>query len=156
MTALAALSTPHPLTRYNGAKRFAFAEGINEVMDREKYELISFSDFAGTIIMITVDATPLKSNEIENVRHMFRDEVDRRKELDEWNDKYKERFGTMGENNVDDDYSPREDEVPIPGAIPTKNDILGMTQEQISRRICEENFKYKRAHILTICIAADK
>jgi len=84
----------------------------------------------------------LKSNEIEDVRNMFRNEVNRRKELDEWNDKYKERFGAMGENNVDDNYSPRDDELSTPDTIPTKNDMLGMTQEQISRRICEENFKY--------------
>jgi len=129
---------------YNSIKQFKFTEGINEVMNHEKYELISFSDFNGTIIMITIDAVLLKPNEIEEVRYMFENEVNRQKELDDWNNKYKELLGTMGESNMDDNYNPKNEDVSVKGSVSTKNDILALTQEQIMRQICKENFKYER------------
>lgn len=114
-------------------------------MNREKYELISFSDFTGTIIMITIDATALKSNEIEEVRCMFQDEVNRRKELDEWNNKYKEQLETLGNDyhNVNGNYNPKDEEVTVLAPPLAKNELLCLTEEKIMRDICNTHFKYK-------------
>lgn len=136
---LAALSTPLPSIHYIGAERFRFAEGINEVMDQNKNELISFSDSAGTIMMVTIDVVAMKPKDMEDAENVFMNEVNLRKELDAWNEKYREQFGTMGENNVDDYKS--TDRKPPTIAIESAPPIL--TAEQIKRKLCDETFKYK-------------
>lgn len=137
-----ALSAPHPSINFIDAERLVFAEGLNEMMDYRKNELICFSDSAGTIMVITMDAVAPKADEIREVGRMFQKEVDRRRELDEWNEKYKIRFGSIGENNVDD-YNLIEN----PATIPTSEISTAaqpgptLTQEQIRRKICDETFK---------------
>jgi len=126
---------------YIGAEPFKCAKDINEVMDQDKYELISFSDSAGKIMMFTIDTTAMKPSEIEEVGRMFQKEVDRRRELDAWNDTYKEQFKPTIENYVDD-YDSTEEQVP------TENNNQNLTAEQIKRKTCNKNFKYE--HISSI------
>lgn len=138
----AALSAPRPSVHYVGAERPATAtaaRGMNAVLDPGGdggTGLICFSDSAGTIMAITVDAPAPGPDEVQDAGRAFQDEVDRRRELDEWNDKYRTRFGLIGENNVDD-YDPAA------AAAATATDGAGpFTQEQIRRKVCDETFRW--------------
>lgn len=135
----AALSTPRPSIHYIGREQLKFAEGLNEIMNYNKHELISFSDSTGAIMMVTVDAIILEQSEIEDIGRVFQKEVDWRKELDAWNEKYKLEYGSIGENNMDDrSYRPSE----IPTMVQMeKRQSTTMTQEQIKRQVCEETFR---------------
>lgn len=110
-------------------------------MDQNKNELISFSDSTGTIMMITIDVVVMKPKDIEDVKSVFTNEVNLRKELDAWNEKYREQFGTMGENNIDDyklsEQKPSVVTIPVESAPPI------LTPDQIKRKLCDETFKYK-------------
>lgn len=86
-------------------------------------------------MMITIDTTALKPSEIEEVGRMFQKEVDRRRELDAWNDTYREQFKSTRENDADD-YDSTEEQVP------TQNDDQNLTAEQIKRKTRNENLKY--------------
>lgn len=135
------MSAPHPSIHYVGAKQMAFAGGMNEVLDYGKNELICFSDSAGMIMAVTVDAAVPGPGEVQEVGRVFQKEVDWRTELDEWNDKYKAQFGSIGENNVDD-YSPAAVSAPnADKAAALQQPRPTLTQEQIKRKICDETFK---------------
>lgn len=91
-------------------------------------------------MMITVNAIVLEPDEIEEVGRVFQKEVDRRKELDAWNDKYKEEFGSIGENNMDDrDY--KSNDIQIPVSVQIENPPQTLTPEQIKKKICDDTFK---------------
>lgn len=135
----AALSTPHPPMHYVGIERFGFAEGINGVMDCGRNELIGFSDSVGTVRMVTVNATVPGPGEVERVGHMFQKEVDRRRELDAWNDKYKTEFGSKSENDVDaDNYAVMQS--PIRSSVDVVRPT-SMTPDQVKRKIGDETYK---------------
>jgi len=94
---------------------------------------------------ITVNTTVvLRSDEIEEIGHMFQKEVNWRKELDEWNERYKAQFGSIGENYVDDN-----DQIEKLPEVQTAEIIMEiaqppqptLTQDQIRRKICDETFK---------------
>lgn len=91
--------------------------------------------------MVTIDVVAMKSKDIEDVECVFTNEVNLRKELDAWNEKYREQFGTMGENNVDD-YKSTDKKQPLT-TIPIESAPPILTPEQIKRKICDETFKYK-------------
>jgi len=67
---------------------------------------------------------------------MFQKEVDRRRELDAWNDTYREQFKSTRKND-EDDYNSTEEQVPA------ENDNQHLTVEQIKRKTRNENFKYE-------------
>lgn len=133
------MSSPLPSIHYIGTEQLKFAEGINKVLDQNKNELISFSDSAGTIMMVTIDVVALKPKDIEDIENVFTNEVELRKELDAWNEKYKEQFGSIGENNVDE-YKTNEKKPPI-STISIELFQPALTPKQIKRKICDETFK---------------
>lgn len=136
---LAELSTPYPPIHFIGTEKFKFAGGIHDVMDYEKNELISFSDSNGTVILATTDTVALEPSEIENIGKIFRKEVDRRNEMDAWNDKYKELFGSIGENNIDE-YDPTTEKI-SPISFEVKSVEPTLTPGQIKRKICDEVYQ---------------
>lgn len=143
-----ALSAPRPPAHYVGSERATFAGGANEVLDYRKNELICFSDSAGTIMAIAVDAAAPGPGEVLEVGRVFQKEVDWRTELDEWNDKYKAQFGSIGENNVDD-YIPAAaaavstlDAKEAAAAAAVQRPRPTLTHDQIKRKICDETFKW--------------
>lgn len=140
MYLLAALSTPLPSIHFIGAEQLIFSEGINDLLNYKKNELISFSDSNGMIWMITVGATVLEKNQIEEVGRIFQKEIDRRRELDAWNVKYKEAHGPIGEMDLDDSHC--ESTEPY-GQIPAENEEEKQVSKskQIKRQICDETFK---------------
>lgn len=89
--------------------------------------------------MITMEAILLEQNEIEDIGRVFQKEVDWRKELDAWNEKYKIEYGSIGENNMDDrNFKSTE----MPNWNQTeKHRSTTMTQEQINRQVCDETFR---------------
>lgn len=148
--AFAALSAPRPSIHYIGADRFEYAEGINELMNDEKYELIGFSDSAGTVTMIAIDAVALTPSEIADVGRMFQKEVDRRRELDAWNVKYNELFGPGRENDNDRDSSEE------PKKVQTESGQRKSTAEQAKRKTRDETFKYVwHGHVTTAALSID-
>lgn len=90
--------------------------------------------------MITVEAMSVKSTDIEEVGHVFQREVDWRRELDVWNEKYKERFGSLDEKNIDDNKSTKK--LQIPASVSTQDGRTTVTLTQMKRKIYDETFKY--------------
>lgn len=118
-----------------------FAHGVSDMMNYKRNRIICFSDSAGTVMVMTIRASILKPNEIEEVRSQFQKEIDWLTELDDWNDKYKKEFGPLGEYDVDDhDYkSTQSDEQPHA----VENEFIQpiLSQDQIKKTICDETFK---------------
>jgi len=118
-----------------------FAHNVSEMMNYKKNRIICFSDSAGTVMVMTIRASILKPNEIEEVRNQFQKELDWLTELDDWNDKYKKEFGPLGEYDVDDhDYKAMQsDEQPL--AVESEFIQPILSQDQIKKTICDETFK---------------
>lgn len=108
-------------------------------MNYKKNRIICFSDSAGTVMVMTVRASVLKPNEIEQLGLLFQKELDWLTGLDAWNDRYKKEFGPSGEYDVDDhDYKSMQlDEHEVNGEF--IQPIL--SQDQIKKTICDETFK---------------
>jgi hypothetical protein len=139
MYLLAALSTPLSSIHFIDAEQLKFSEGINELLNYNKNELIGFSDSNGMIWMITISATILEKNKIEEVGNIFQKEIDRRRELDAWNIKYKEEYGPVEENEVDDSHC----ESTEPFEQISENDDVKLLpkSKSIKRQICHETIK---------------
>lgn len=136
----AALSAPYSPIHFIGTERIIFTEGMHEVMNYKKNELISFSDSTGAIMMITTDVPVMEPNTIEEVGRVFQKEVIWRKELDAWNSKYIEEFRSMRENDVDSqDYSGIK--LHAPNSVHSDSTQPTWSQEQIKRKIWDEIFK---------------
>lgn len=88
--------------------------------------------------MVSVDAAVLEPNEIEKIACVFQKEVDWRRDLDAWNDKYKELFGSV-ENKNGGDCKTTEKEVST--MIPVEEIQLNSASGQTKRKICDETFK---------------
>lgn len=137
---LAALSAPYSPIHFIGTERLMFTEGIHEVMNYKKNELISFSDSTGTIMIITTDVPVVEPNIIEEVGRVFQKEVIWRKELDVWNSKYKEEFRSIKENDADSqDY--RAVKSHVSNSIHSDDLQPTLSQEQMKRKIWDETFK---------------
>eukprot|EP00102_Acyrthosiphon_pisum_P020917 XP_016658127.1 PREDICTED: uncharacterized protein LOC100571197 [Acyrthosiphon pisum] len=135
------LSAPYSPIHFIGTERLIFSEGIHEVMNYKKNELISFSDSTGAIMMITTDVPVMEPNTIEEVGRVFEKEVIWRKELDGWNSKYKEEFRAMRENDVgSQDYW--EIKSHVPNSVHSDNLQPTLSQEQIKRKIWDETFNW--------------
>jgi len=136
----AALSAPHSPIHFIGSERIIFTEGMHGVMNYKKNELISFSDSTGAIMMITTDVPIMEPNTIEEVGRVFQKEVIWRKELDAWNSKYKEEFGSMRENDVgSQNYSGIK--LHAPNSVHSDSTQPTWSQEQIKRKIWDEIVK---------------
>lgn len=137
----AALSSPYPPMHFSGTENVMFAQGVSEMVNYKKNELICFSDSAGTVMIMTISAVSLKPNEIEEIGRVFQKELDWITELDAWNHKYKAEFGHMGEYDLDDhDYKSIEsfDKLHVADFEKIKQKP---SQEQIYKTICDETFK---------------
>ncbi|CAH1731486.1 unnamed protein product [Aphis gossypii] len=133
---IATLSAPYSPIHFIDTKRLIFNEGIHEVLNYKKNELISFSDASGTIMMMTTDAVVMESNTIEEVGRVFQKEVVWRKELDAWNSKCKEEFRSMAENDENiRDY--RKIKSHVPDSVHSDNIQPTLSQEQIKKNFDE-------------------
>lgn len=86
------------------ADKITFAEGIHQILNFKTNELISLSNHAGGVIMITIDESILEASEIEKIRLVIQKEISRLTALDAWNEMYTKEFETA-EHNVVDNYS---------------------------------------------------
>lgn len=89
--------------------------------------------------MISVDTIKLKPNECQEVGRVFQKEVDRRRELDAWNEKYKEEFETKG-NNTTDNHLPTY-KLQVPTSIQIENVQSPLKPKQMKTQIYNEIFK---------------
>lgn len=88
-------------------------------------------------MMITINSAQRTVSEIEDINSLVQKEVKRKEELEEWNDKYQEEFGHIGENNVDiQDYN-----VITTPVDPAVQDDDQMTQKQVKRQIRDETYQ---------------
>lgn len=118
-----------------------FADGVSDMMNYKKNRIICFSDSAGTVMVMTIRATILKPNEIEEVGSRFQKELDWLTELDDWNDMYKRIFGPLGEYDVDDhDYKAMQSDEEL-HAVESELIQPILSQNQIKKTICDETFK---------------
>jgi len=118
-----------------------FAKGVSDMMNYKKNRIICFSDSAGTVMVMTIRASILKPNEIEEIGRLFQKELDWLTGLDAWNDMYKKQFGLSGENDVDDyDYKSMQSDDHL---REVDNKVIQpiLSQDQIKRTICDETFK---------------
>uniref|UniRef100_A0A2S2R2B2 WD repeat-containing protein 63 n=1 Tax=Sipha flava TaxID=143950 RepID=A0A2S2R2B2_9HEMI len=137
---IGSLSTPLSSIHFIDAEQLKFSEGINELLNYNKNELIGFSDSNGMIWMITISATILEKNKIEEVGNIFQKEIDRRRELDAWNIKYKEEYGPVEENEVDDSHC--ESTEPFEQILENDDVKLLPKSKSIKRQICHETIKW--------------
>ncbi|XP_025202203.1 uncharacterized protein LOC112599497 [Melanaphis sacchari] len=138
---ISTLSAPYSPIHFIDAERLIFAEGMHEVLNYKKKELISFSDSTGTIMMMTIDAAKMEPNIIEEVGRVLQKEVIWRKELDVWNSKYREEFRSMAKNDEDDrDYRTMKSHVP--NSVHGDNIQPTLSREQIKRKIFDETFNW--------------
>jgi hypothetical protein len=111
------------------------------MVNYKKNRIICFSDSAGTVMIMTIRATILKSNEIEEVGSIFQEECDWLRELDAWNEKYKAEFGVSGENDVDDhDYKSIQSFEKL-HVVESEHIQPMLSQDQVKKAICNETFK---------------
>ncbi|XP_060848211.1 dynein axonemal intermediate chain 3-like isoform X2 [Rhopalosiphum padi] len=138
---IATLSAPYSPIHFIDTEWLTFTEGLHEVLNYKKNELISFSDSTGTIMMITTDAVVMEPNTIEEVGRVFQKEVIWRKELDAWNSKYKEEFRSIAENDEDGrDYKAIKSYKP--NSVHSDNIQPTLSQEQIKRNIIDETLNW--------------
>lgn len=91
------------------------------------------------IWMITIGATVLEKDQIEEVGRTFQKEIDRRRELDEWNLKYKETYGTIEDKMNGSRFEPTEQYRQIP--VETEDEKPVLKSKQLKGQICDETFK---------------
>jgi len=121
-----------------------FAQGVSDMMNYKKNRIICFSDSAGTVMVMTIRASILKPNEIEEVRRQFQKELDWLTGLDTWNDMYKKEFGPSGEYDVDDyDYKTMQSDEHLHTVESEfiQPIVSTLSQDQIKKTICDETFK---------------
>jgi len=118
-----------------------FAKGVSDIMNYKKNRIICFSDSAGTVMVMTIRASILKPNEIEEIQRQFQKELDWLTGLDAWNDMYKKEFGPLGEYDVDDhDYKSMQSDEHL-HAVESEFIQPILSQDQIKKTICNETFK---------------
>ncbi|XP_029341055.1 uncharacterized protein LOC107882537 [Acyrthosiphon pisum] len=119
-----------------------FAHGVNDMMNYKKNRIICFSDSAGTVMVMTIRASILKPNEIEEIGSRFQKELDWLTGLDDWNDMYKREFGPLGEYDLDDhDYKAMQSDEQ-PHAVERELIQPILSQDQIKKTICDETFNW--------------
>lgn len=89
-------------------------------------------------MIMTIDTVILKLNEGEEVGRVFQKEVDRRRELDAWNEMYKKEFGSRV-NKIDD--HPQTSELPVPSSVQIEYGQPPLKPERVQVRIYDEIFK---------------
>ncbi|XP_050527751.1 uncharacterized protein LOC126897863 isoform X2 [Daktulosphaira vitifoliae] len=137
--AITTLSAPNPLVHYT-SKNFKFSKDINELVDFNKNEVICFADSFGALQLYSMEVGENDPNEIDEVDALFKKEIERKKELNNWNEKYKEIFGILGENNVDEFQSVETQMSSTLEPIEEKSETV--TSEQNKRKICNEAFTW--------------
>ncbi|XP_050436301.1 uncharacterized protein LOC126843044 [Adelges cooleyi] len=137
--AITTLSAPNPLVHFLNATRCESSNETSELIDFNKNEFIGFADFAGTVRLFSMNANVSDLRKIKEVGHLFHKESERRRELDLWNERYKEQFGSKGENDFDDCESV---EIRKPPTVHIEKQSEQLTSEQTKRKICVETFKW--------------
>lgn len=121
---LAALSAvPSPM-RFIDADKITFADGVHQVLNFKKNELISLSNHDGTVKMIIINVLALEVSEIERIRLVIQKEISRKIGLEAWNEKYAEDFKTTQQLVYEDDVI-----------------LNNMSQEQLEREIRNDAYQ---------------
>lgn len=127
--------------RFINADKITFAEGIHQILNFKANELISLSNHAGGVIMITIDESVLEASEIEKIRLVIEKEISRFIELDAWNEKYTKEFETTEPKFVDN-YDYKTSALPVQNTSVDDDEAKSnMSQEQLEKEIRSDTYQ---------------
>lgn len=127
--------------RYIDADKITFAENVHQVLNFKENELISLSNHAGGVIMITINELVPEASEIEMMGLVIQKEVSRLKALDEWNEKYTKN-AEITEQQVVNNYNLKSSALPVQNTSAREVDAKSsMSPEQLEKEIRSETYQ---------------